>query len=91
MQRRKLVDREVSEMKKYQKFNTILNFIISVWVGALIAGGIYKYWDYKTYPDLYASSSAPWYTGIQIFGVVAASVVAAAMILKIIIRKKVKR
>lgn len=77
-------------MKKYQKFNAILNFIISTLAGVFIAGGIYKYWDYKTHPDLYAVSSAPWYTDIQIFGVIAASVVVVAMILKIIIRKKVK-
>lgn len=77
-------------MKKYQKFNAILNFIICTLVGAFIAEGIYKYWDYKTHPDLYAVSSAPWYTAIQIFGVVVASVVVVAIILKIIIRKKVK-
>ena len=77
-------------MKKYQKFNAILNFIICTLVGAFIAEGIYKYWDYKTHPDLYAVSSAPWYTAIQIFGVIAASVVVVAIILKIIIRKKVK-
>ncbi len=75
-------------MKKYQKFNAILNFIISTLVGAFIAEGIYKYWDYKTHPDLYAVSSAPWYTAIQIFGVVVASVVVVAIILKIIIRKR---
>ncbi len=46
-------------MKKYQKFNAILNFIICTLVGAFIAEGIYKYWDYKTHPDLYAVSSAP--------------------------------
>ena len=77
-------------MKKYQKFNAILNFIICTLVGAFIAEGIYKYWDYKTHPDLYAVSSAPWYTAIQIFGVVVASVVVVAIILKIIIRIKVK-
>lgn len=77
-------------MKKYQKLNTILNCIIGSFTGVFAARSIYTYWDYKAHPDLYAVSSAPWYTGIQIFGCIAAIIIVVAVILKIIIRKKIK-
>jgi len=77
-------------MKKYQKLNTILNCIIGSFIGVFIARSIYTYWDYKTHPDLYAVTSAPWYTVIQIFGGIVAIIVVIAVILKIIIRKKIK-
>lgn len=77
-------------MKKYQKLNTVLNCIIGSFIGVFIARSIYTYWDYKTHPDLYAVISVPWYRVIQVFGIIAAVVVGIAVILKIIIRKKIK-
>ncbi|MGO5114159.1 hypothetical protein ACTQ33_03880 [Candidatus Avoscillospira sp. LCP25S3_F1] len=75
-------------MKKYQTLNTILNCIIGSFLGVFLARSVYTYWDYTTHPDLYAVSSAPWYTTIQIFGIIVAIIVGVAVVLKILIRKK---
>lgn len=75
-------------MKKYQTLNTILNCIIGSFLGVFLARSVYTYWDYTTHPDLYAVSSAPWYTTIQIFGIIVAIIVGVAVVLKIRIRKK---
>lgn len=75
-------------MKNYQTLNTVLNCIIGSFIGVFLARSVYVYWDYATHPDLYAISSAPWYTSIQIFGIIVAIIVGVAMVLKILIRKK---
>ena len=48
-------------------------------------------WDYKAHPGLYAMRSAPWYTSILLYGLVTAAVLAAAVIAKLIIRRKLKK
>lgn len=73
-----------------KKFNTLLNVIIGSFVGVWIGYSLYTYWDYRTHPDIYAMTSFPWYTGIQLSGIVVAVVVIVSIILKRIIRKKIK-
>lgn len=77
-------------MGTYKKLNMILNCIIGSFIGVFIARSIDTYWDYKTHPKLYEVTSAPWYLTIQIFGIIVAVVVGIAVILKVIIRKKIK-
>lgn len=74
-----------------KKVNFILNTIIGSFIGVFIGNGIYVFWDFKTHPDLYAAQSAPWYTSILSFGIITAVVLAAAIILKLIIRHKPKQ
>ena len=69
-------------------FNQILNTIIGAFVGVFIGHGIYVFWDFKAHPDLYAMQSAPWYTSIIFYGIVTVVVLTAAIIIKLIIRKK---
>ena len=45
-------------MKK--KLNQILNIIMGSFIGVFIGSGLYKYWHFQKYPDLYAMQSAPW-------------------------------
>lgn len=73
-----------------KKLNTLLNTIIGAFIGAFIGYGIYVIWDFKTHPELYAMQSAPWYTGILVYGIATLVVVSVSLIIKIIIKKKNK-
>lgn len=73
-----------------KRFDLILNTIISSFVGVWIGNAVYTYWDYKTHPGLFALTSCPWYTSIQVGAVIVAVVVGIAVVLKLIIRKKMK-
>lgn len=72
------------------RLNQILNIIIGSVVGVFIGHGLYTVWDYKTHPGLYAMQSAPWYTSILVYGIVAAVVVLLSFVLKFLIRKSIK-
>ncbi len=73
-----------------KKLNSFLNIIIGSFIGVFIGRGIYVFWEYKTYPDLYAMQSAPWYTSIFVNGIVTLILLAAVVIAKLIIRRKIK-
>lgn len=73
-----------------KKINQILNTIIGAFIGVFIGHGIYRLWDFKSHPDLYAMQSAPWYTSILLWGIVTVVIVVIAVIIKLIIRKKYK-
>lgn len=63
---------------------------IGAFIGALIGNGIWKYWDYKAHPDLYAMNSAPWYTGLLLNGIVTAVVMIICLIIIVVINKRSK-
>ncbi len=73
-----------------KKLNNLLNIVIGASIGTFIGGCIYQFWNYKTHPDLYAMASAPWYTSILVRGSIIAVIVIVAIIVKILIRKKIK-
>ena len=70
--------------------NIILNSIISSFIGVFIAHSIYRYIDYINHPELYKIQSAPWYTSIQIYGLAIAVIVFIAIIIKLLIKKKMR-
>ena len=70
------------------KINNFLNCLIGAFIGVFLARSVYTYWDYKTHPELYAVTSAPWYTTILLFGVVSAGIILAAFIVKLLIGEK---
>lgn len=72
-----------------KKLDQILNIIIGSSVGVFIGHGIYVFWDYKTHPGLYAMQSAPWYTSIVVYGIATLIVLVAAIIVKLVLRKKI--
>lgn len=74
-------------MKK--KINQILNIIMGSFTGVFIGSGLYKYWHFRKYPDLYAMQSAPWYTGILINGLFTLVLLAVCMIVKVILTRKI--
>lgn len=73
-----------------RKLNCFLNIVIGSFIGVFIGFGIYKFWHFKTYPNLYVMQSAPWYTELLLDGALVAVVVVVCIILKLIIRKKSK-
>lgn len=73
-----------------RKLNCFLNIVIGSFIGIFIGYGIYKFWHFKTYPNLYAMQSAPWYTELLLDGAMVVVVVVVCIILKLIIWKKLK-
>ena len=69
-----------------RKLNCFLNIVIGSFIGVFIGYGIYKFWHFKTYPNLYAMQSAPWYTELLLYGFM----VVVGIILKLMIGKKLK-
>ena len=76
-------------MKK--KINQILNIIMCSFIGVFIGSGLYKYWDFQKYPDLYVIQSAPWYTSILINGLLTLVLLAVCMIVKVTLIEKIGR
>ena len=73
-----------------RKLNCFLNIVIGSFIGVFIGFGIYKFWHFKTYPNLYAMQSAPWYTELLLDGALVAVLVVVCSILKLIIWRKLK-
>lgn len=71
-----------------KRVNQLLNIIMGVVVGTFIGHSIYQYWDFKCNPGMYVIQSAPWYTSNVLWGVVAVLVLAVAVMIKAIIRRK---
>ena len=75
-------------MKK--KVNQVLNIIMGSFTGVFIGSGIYKYWHFRKYPDLYAVYSAPWYTGILVNGLFTLALLVFCIMIKIILIEKME-
>lgn len=73
------------------KLNHILNIVMGSFIGVFVGHGVYVFWDYKTHPDLYAMCSAPWYTSIVVYGIFTIIFFIVAIIIKLIIRKKLNQ
>ena len=73
-----------------RKLNCFLNIVIGSFIGVFIGFGIYKFWHFKNYPNLYAMQSAPWYTELLLDGALVAVLVVVCIILKLIIWRKLK-
>lgn len=74
-------------MKKL--YNTLK---VALWcvMGVFFGTSIYQYIDYRRRPDLYALTSAPWYTSIQIGAIFTAAVVLILLLAMRIVKRKMK-
>lgn len=72
-------------MKTWIKY---LNIFMASVVGVFIGYSMYSYMDFKMHPKIQAMQSAPWYTGIEIFGIFACFILFIGTIMKIILQKK---
>ena len=74
-------------MKKlYQILRTAILCVVGVFFGT----SIYQYIDNRRRPDLYALTSAPWYTSIQIGAIFTAAVVLSLLLAMRIVKRKMK-
>lgn len=58
--------------------------------GRFFGTSIYQYIDYRRHPDLYALTSAPWYTSIQIDAIFTVTVVLLLLLAMQIVKRKMK-
>ncbi len=74
-------------MKKL--YNTLK---VALWcvVGVFAGTSVYQYIDYRQRPGLYALTSAPWYTSIQIDAIFTAAVVLLLLLAMQIVKRKMK-
>ena len=75
----------------WDKLNTFLNCVIGAFIGVFIAESISTYWDFKTHPQIYEVTSAPWYTSIILFGIITLAIILVALVMKFIIRKEIRK
>lgn len=73
-----------------KKLNYILNIVIGSFAGVFVGHGIYVFWDYKAHSSLYAMQPAPWYTSIFIYGIATLILLMVAIVIKLIIRKRIQ-
>lgn len=73
-----------------KKLNELLKMIMWCFIGVFVGSSIYQYYDYKSYPDLYAMQSAPWYLAIWIRGIFTVIIVVVILAAMWIIRKRMK-
>ena len=74
-------------MKKlYQILRTAILCVVGVFFGT----SIYQYIDYRRRPDLYALTSASWYTHIQSGAIFTAAVVLSLLLAMRIVKRKMK-
>lgn len=76
-------------MKK--KINQVINIIMAAFVGVFIEHGIFLYLDYKNHPNLYMIQSAPWYTGILVYGMGTLAVLVICIGIKIVLKRKTNK
>ena len=65
-----------------KKLNHIVNIIMGSLMGAFVGRSLLIAWRFKTYPELYAMQSAPWYTSILTEGVCVLAVLLICIIIK---------
>lgn len=68
----------------------MVNVIMGDFLGVFLGHSIYSYFDYKLHPGLYQMQSAPWYSSTQVYGLVTAIVIAAGLIVRFIIVKRLE-
>ena len=74
-------------MKKlYQILRTAILCVVGVFAGT----SVYQYTDYRRHSGLYALTSAPWYTSIQIDAIFTAAVVLILLLAMQIVKRKMK-
>lgn len=73
-----------------EKVYRILKTAIWYLVGVFIGTSLYTCYEYKTYPELYAMQSAPWYYGILMHAVLTAVIIAGILIVMALLKKRMK-
>ncbi len=66
---------------------------VALWcaVGLFVAASLSVVFDYIVHPDLYAMTSAPWYSAIIVNALLSAAVIALLLIARLFIKRRLKR
>lgn len=72
--------------KLYQGLKTALGCVAGVFLGM----SLYRYWDHRARPDVFAAGSTPWYTGILMNGCFTLGIAAVLLIVLHIVKKKIR-
>ena len=56
-----------------KRFDRIMAVVMSVTGAAYLIFVIWQFWDRSARPEFYAVNSAPWYTSMEIMGLIAAA------------------
>ena len=75
-------------MKKIYDF---LKILFGADIGLFVVYALYEVLRYKTHPEFYALTSAPWYTGILLYGTVAGFIAVVLGVTILILRKKLNK
>ena len=74
-----------------KKLDAALGHAVWCVIGVFAGTNLYRYWDYKRRPGLYAMESAPRYTGILATGAATAVLIAVLLLLRLLLRKRTGR
>lgn len=74
-----------------KKLYNVLKIMLWSFIGIFIGSSLYKWYDYKNHPDLYAMQSAPWYLSIEISAIFTLAVVSVILIIMWIIKRKMNK
>lgn len=72
------------------QLNRVLNCIIGGLLGIFLGRAIFLFWNYRVNPKTYALYSALWYYDLIFYGIIVAVLLGTALIIKLIILKKLK-
>ncbi|MBE6894333.1 MAG: hypothetical protein E7483_01820 [Ruminococcaceae bacterium] len=71
-----------------KKLDKMLNAVIGGFTGSFLGVAAYRYYHFRTNPQIYAAMSAPWHAYLIVPGIACGLVVLAAIIIKIIVSRK---
>lgn len=71
-----------------EKISFYLRLFAGCVFGVFLGNSIYRFYDFKTHPDLYAMQSAPWYTSLISSGLIAIGLIVLSLGISAILKKK---
>ena len=74
-----------------KKLDRIMAVVMSVTGGAYLVYVIWQLWDRSARPEVYAAGSAPWYTSLEIMGLITAGLIALEMVIYMSLRRFAER
>ena len=74
-----------------KRFNNILNTIIGVFIGVFIGNSVFRFWNYKTNPNMYGMQSAPWYISILVEGAFTICVLLVILVVKFFVKRSIAK
>lgn len=68
-----------------------LKILLGCSIGVLLGSGIYRYFDFKAGPELYAMQPAPWYQPLILQGLFTAGAAAVLLLMMRLLKNKDKK